>query len=89
MVERQVRCQMSQTTGKEVWFSKKNTTKLKEGRRREKRDRDNEGGIESGEISTGVNLSQSDQCVTNSLQDHSVDTQAALRDSKVRMFFQC
>lgn len=64
---------------KEVWSSKKNTTKLKEGRR-EKRGRDNEGGIESAELPSAVNLCQSDQHVgrTNSLQVHSVDTQAAL-----------
>lgn len=71
--------------GKEVWSSEKNTTKLKEGG--EKRGRDNEGGIERVELSSGVNLSQSDQSVrrTNSLQR----TGYTGCSHKVRMLLHC
>lgn len=57
-------------------------------RMREKRSRGNEGGRERADYSSGVNLPQSDQRVrwNNSLQLHTVDTQAAQRGTRGKDF---
>lgn len=97
MVKKWARCQ--KVNLKAVWQEKRcglpgKIDKAEGGvkRRREKRGRDNAEGIERVEHSSGVNLSQSDQCVrrTNALQVHRVDAQAALTGTlKVRTLFLC
>lgn len=59
-----------------VFQEKNNKEEGRVERRREKRGRDNEGGIEGVERSSGVNLSQSHQCVrgVQSLLTHCTST---------------